>query len=109
MEVTSFKKKIDDFRISQKSFKNWWYVDKSSSQEKIIGRVSVLSRWDMHSHSSDNDYSLLDSTFSVNIFHDNNRFTNFKKAIKGQELLCNTDTIAIEGWRKILLLLRIED
>ena len=72
-----------------------------------MGRVSALSRWDMHSHNSDNNYSLLDSAASVHVFHDKDRFTNFRRATRGQGLLCGTDTITIEGWGEISLPLRI--
>lgn len=61
----------------------------------------------MHSHNSDNNYSLLDSVASVHLFHDKDKFTNFKRAIRGQRLLCGTEVIRIEGWREISSLLRI--
>lgn len=42
MEGTSFKKKVDDFRISQKFFEDWRYKDESIIKEKIIDKVSTL-------------------------------------------------------------------
>lgn len=74
-----------------------------------MGRVSALLRWDMHSHNFVNNYALLDSAFFVHVFHNKNRFTNFKKATRDQSLLCGTDTIAIKGWGEISLSLRIRD
>ena len=97
MKVASFKKRVDNLKTSQKSFKNWRYLDRSSSQEKIIGRVSALLHWDMHSHSFDNNDSLIDSAAFVYVIYDKNRFTNFQKAIRDQGLLYETDTIGIEG------------
>lgn len=44
IEVAFFKKKVDDFRTSQKSFEDWWCTDKSSSQNKIMSRISALLR-----------------------------------------------------------------
>lgn len=42
MEITSFKKKVYNFKTSQKLFKDWEYIDKSSSLNKIIGKVLAL-------------------------------------------------------------------
>lgn len=38
-----------------------------------------------------------------------NKFTNFRRAIRRQGLLCATEVISIKGWGEILLLLRIEN
>ena len=72
MKVLSFRKKVDDFKASQKSFEDWRYKNKSSRQDKIMGKVLALSDWDMHIYNSDNDYSLLHSATSVYVFHDKN-------------------------------------
>lgn len=63
----------------------------------------------MHRQNSDNDYLLLDSTAFIHDFHDKDRFINFRRATKGQELLCGMDNIIIEGWEEISSSLRIED
>ena len=72
-----------------------------------MGRASALLYWDVHSHNSDNNYSLLDSASSVHVFHNKDKFTNFKRATKGQGLLCGKEVITIKGWRKISLPLKI--
>ena len=72
-----------------------------------MGRVLALSDWDIYSHNSDNDYLLLNSATSVQVFHDKDRFINFRRATKDQRLLCGTETITIEGWGEILLPLKI--
>ena len=72
-----------------------------------MGRASALSHWDVHSHNYDNNYSLLDSAASVHVFYNMDKFTNFRRAIRGQGLLCGTEVISIKGWGEISLPLRI--
>lgn len=72
-----------------------------------MGRASALSYWDVHSHNSDNNYSLLDSAAFVHVFYDKDKFTNFKRATRGQGLLYSTEIITIEGQREVSLPLRI--
>lgn len=72
-------------------------------------RVLALLRWKMHSYTSDNNYFLLDFAASVYIFHNKDKFTNLKKAIKGQRLLCGINIIIIKSWGDISLLLRIRN
>ena len=62
-----------------------------------MGRVSALSDWNMHSHNSDNDYLLLNSAASVHVFYDKNTFTNFRRAMRSQGLLCDIKIITIKG------------
>lgn len=50
-----FKEKVDNFKTSQKFFKDWQYKDGSSDQDKIISRVLVFLYWNMHSHNFDNN------------------------------------------------------
>ena len=66
-----------------------------------MNRVSALSDWDMHSYNSDNNYLLFDSAASVNVFHNKNRFINFRRATKIQGLLCGIETLTIKGWGEI--------
>ena len=61
----------------------------------------------MHSYNSDNNYLLLHFATSVHVFHYKNMFTNLRKDIRGQGLLCGTETITIEGWKEILSPLKI--
>ena len=107
IEVLSFKKKVDDFRASQKSVEDWWCKDGSSSQDKKMGRVLALLDWDIHSYNSENNYSLLYFATSVHVFHYKNMFTNLRKDIRGQGLLYGTETITIEGSREISSPLKI--
>ena len=72
-----------------------------------MGIASALSHWNVHSHNSDNNYSLLNSAAFVHIFHNKNKFTNFRRVTRGQGLLCGTKIIMIKGWGEISLPLRI--
>lgn len=63
----------------------------------------------MYSHNSDNNYLLFDFNFSVNVFHDKNKFINFKRVTRGQRLLCGIEIIMIKGYGKISLFLRIKN
>lgn len=62
-----------------------------------MGRLSAILDEDMHNYNSENDYSLLNSTTFVHIFHDKNRLTNFRRVTRGQELLYDTETSTIES------------
>lgn len=42
MKVAFFKQRVDNFRASQKSFKNKQYANKSIVKVKIMGRASAL-------------------------------------------------------------------
>ena len=105
--MASFTQKVDDFRATQKFFKDWGYVNGSIAKKKIIDRALVLSHWDMHIHNSINNYSFFDFVSSIYIFHDKNKFTNFKKSIKEQGLLCGIKIIMIKSWKEISLSLKI--
>lgn len=61
----------------------------------------------MHSHNFDNNYLLLDLAISIYIFHDKDKFINFKRVIKDQRLLYDTKIIIVKSWGEILLPLRI--
>ena len=61
---------------------------------KVMYRVSALSQFDVNAQSPD---TLLDSATSVHVFNIKERFSNFKRAIKGQGLLCDSHMISIEG------------
>lgn len=63
----------------------------------------------MHGYYSNNNYLLLDFFIFIFIFHNKNKFTNFKKTIRGQRLLYGTEVITIKVWEEILLLLRIKN
>ncbi len=107
MKVVTFKKRVDDFKTSQKSFEDWRCEDGSIVKEKIMGRVSALSRWDLDEYTTNNNYSLLNCAASVNVSHNMNKFTNFRTARKRQGLLFDTGVILIKGWGEISLALKI--
>ena len=44
-----------------------------------MGIALVFSHWNMHSHNFDNNYLLLHSAAFVHVFHDKDKFTNFKR------------------------------
>lgn len=74
-----------------------------------MGEILSLLHKNMQSHNSNNNYLLFDFVTLVLNFHNKNRFTSFKKAIRGEKLIYGMDTIAIEGWGEMLLLWKIED
>ncbi len=74
-----------------------------------MGRALALSHWDVHSHNSDNNYSLLDSATFVHVFQDKDKFTNFRRVTRGQGLLCGIEVITIGDWGEISLHLRIKN
>lgn len=61
----------------------------------------------MHSYNSANNYLLFNSAVFVYVFHDKDKFNNFKKATQGPRLLYSTKVIMIKGWGEISLPLRI--
>ena len=69
--------------------------------KKIMYRVSVISQFDLNARSLDTP---LDSAASVYVFNIKRRFSNFKRALKNQDLLCGSNVISIEGWGQISLL-----
>lgn len=82
MKQAAFKKKVNNF----KNYKNW--IDKlrlANRGIKIIKNkaFSVYIRIDV---CTSNNYTLLDSTASVHIFHNKKKFFNFKKVRKSQRL-----------------------
>lgn len=82
-------------------------MDGSNVKEKIIGKASALLHWNVHSNNFDHNYLLLDFAVSIHVFYDKNKFTNFRRAIREQGLLYNTEVILIKSWGEILLPLRI--
>ncbi len=67
--------------------------------------MSALSQLDLNARSSD---TLLDSAASVHVFNIKEKFPNFKRALKGQGLLCGSNLISIEGLGQILLPLKVK-
>ena len=74
-----------------------------------MGRVSALLHWDVYSYNSDNNYLLLDSAASLHVFYDKDKFNNFRRVTKSQELLSGKKVITIKGWGEISLSLRIRN
>ena len=74
-----------------------------------MNTASALLYQNVHSHNSDNNDLLLDTAASVHVFYDKNKFSNFKRATRGQELLCGIGVIMIKGWGEISLPLKIRN
>ncbi len=68
-------------------------------------RVSAISQFDRNARSPD---TLLDSAASVHVFNIKEKFSNFKRALNGQGLLCGSSVISIEGWGQISLPLKVK-
>ena len=76
-----------------------------SSIKKVMYRVSAFSQFDLNARFS---VTLLDFAASVHVFNMKERFSNFKKVLKGQSLLCGSDLISIKGWGQITLPLKMK-
>lgn len=74
--------------------------------KKVVGRVSALSQFDLNIHTPD---TLLDSAASVHVFNKKEKFSNFRRALRGQGLLCDNDVIPIEGWGEISMPLKVNN
>ena len=75
------------------------------SMKKLMYIGSAFSQFDLNTRSPD---TLLDSAASVHFFNIKERFSNFKKAPKGQSLLCGRKVISIDGWRQVLLPIKVK-
>lgn len=70
-----------------------------------MGRVLLISRVDTDGRTSD-EHTLLDSATFVHVFRRKEKFTRFKRAVRGQGLFCSNDVIPIEGKGEIALPLK---
>ena len=84
-------------------------MNKSIAKEKIMDKISAFSYWDVHSHNFDSIYLLFNIAAFDYIFDNKDKFVSFKRATRGQGLLCDTEVITIKGWGEILLSLRIRN
>ncbi len=73
--------------------------------KKVMYRVSALSQFDLNARSPDR---LLDFAAFVHVFNIKERFSNFKRALKSQGLLCGSNVISIEGLGLISLPLKMK-
>ncbi len=103
MKAASFRKRVDDLKKTPESNADECGSADRGSTKKVMYRVSVLSQFDLNARSPD---ILLDSATSVHIFNIKEKFSNFKKALKGQGLLCGSNVISIESWGQISLPLK---
>ncbi len=105
MKAASCRERVDDLRKTPKSNTDEWRGAEKDGMKKVIYRVSAFSEFDLNSWSPN---TLLDSAASVHFFNIKERFSNFKRAIKGQGLLFGSKFIAIEGWGQISLPLKVK-
>ncbi len=68
-------------------------------------RVSAFSQFDLNARSPD---KLPDSAASVHVLNVKEKFSNFKRRLKGQSLLFGSNVISIKGWGQILLPLKVK-
>ncbi len=73
--------------------------------KKVIDKVSALFQFDLITRSHD---KLLDSTASVYVFNIKERFSNFKRVLKGQGPLCGSNVISIKASGQISLSLKMK-
>lgn len=62
--------------------------------KKVIYKVSAFSQFNLNTQSY---VTLFDSAACAHVFNIKERFLNFKREVKGQALLCNSNIISIEG------------
>ncbi len=105
MKAASFGKWVDDLRKTPKRNTDEWRGVDGGSTKKVMYRVSAFSQFDLNVRFSD---TLLDSASSVHVFTIKEKFSNFKRALKGQGMLCDSNVISIEGWGQISLLLKVK-
>ncbi len=68
-------------------------------------RVSAFSQFDLNTRSPE---TLSDSAASVHVFNVKEKFSNFKRALKGQRLLFGSNVISIKGLGQISLPLKVK-
>ncbi len=68
-------------------------------------KMSVLSQFDLNARFPD---TLLDSAASVHVFNIKEKFSNFRRALKSQGHLCDSNIMSIEGWGQISLPLKVK-
>ncbi len=104
-KAARFRKRVDDFRKTPKSNSDEWRSADRGSTKMVMYRVSALSQFDLNTWSPN---TLLDSVASIHVFNMKDKFSNFKRALKGQSLLCGSNVISIEGWEQISLPLKLK-
>lgn len=77
-----------------------------SSSKKVVYRVSSLSQFDLNRTRPPG--TLLDSAASVHVFNTKEKFSNFRRSLRGQGLLCGNDVIPVEVWGQISLPLKVK-
>ncbi len=105
MKAASFRKRVDDLRKTTESNSDKWRGADWGSTQKLMYRVSAFSQFDLNARSHN---KLLDFAASVHVFNIKEKFSNFKRALKGQSLLWSRNVIFIEGWGQISLPLKVK-
>ena len=114
MKMPSFRKKMEEARAKMKSWNKdseWRCKDRGNRKGKVVGRVSLLSKYKTSSQKTNTEYSLLDSAASVHVFHTQQQLINFQKSFcaKGEGLFCGTSFVPIKSWGDVSLPLRIRN
>lgn len=91
MKVPSFKEEIEKVRFG--IINKWQWEDESEAKVKVISETLAFQSYQK---SSDN-CSLLNSAASIHVFHSKERFSNFKRPARRQELLYGKKIVQIEG------------
>ncbi len=94
IKAASFRKLVDDLRKTLESNSDKWRDADGDSTKKIMYKVSALFQFDLNAQSP---YILLESAAFVHVFNIKEKFSNFKKVLKGQSLLFGTNVISIKG------------
>ncbi len=105
MKAGSFRKRVDDLRKTLESNADKWGGADRDSTKNVVHRVSAFSSFDLNSRSPN---KLLDSAASVHVSNTKEKFSNFKRVLKGQGLLYGSNLISIEGWGQISLSLKVK-
>ncbi len=105
MKAASLRKQVNNLRKPSETNRNKWGGRERGSMKRVIYKLSVISQFNLNARSSD---TLLDSAASVYVFNKKERFSNFKRALKGQGLLCSSNVISIEQRGQIPLPLKVK-
>lgn len=80
MKAVSFRKRVDNLRKMFESNADKLQGIDGGSIKKVLYRVSAFSQFDLNTQFSE---TLLDSATFVYVFNIKERFSNFKRALKG--------------------------
>ncbi len=105
MKAASYKKQVDNLRKTLERNPDEWEGADRGSTKKVMYGVLALSQFDVNVRSPNKP---LYSAASVHVFNIKGKFSNFKRALKDQGLLCGSNVMSIEGWGQISLPLKVK-